>query len=183
VPTLTYVFLALLLLIAAYAVFGRRRHARLKAACQAEFTRLYASTTPAPSFEMSYSYGEPVFQVRFASQDAMAAAAQANAAFLRAMDVLCRERGRKRPFKAERAVFFEYPPVDAPPVVHCCATMQAQAGPTGSADAAIAYAARTNAYGLRGPGRGAAVLAIAFCPWCGTALPAPAADQTKSRTR
>jgi hypothetical protein len=49
---LTYVFLALLLLIAAYAVFGRRRHARLKAACQAEFRRLYATTTPEPGFEM-----------------------------------------------------------------------------------------------------------------------------------
>jgi hypothetical protein len=175
VPTLTFALLTLLLVLAAYAVFGRRRHVRLKRECLAALTRIYASTSPAPSFEMSYSYGEPVFQVRFASQGAMAAAADAgaNAAFVQAIAELCKDRGRNRRFNAERAVFFEHPPVDARPVVHCCARMQAQADLADRPDALISYSASANAYGLRARARGTGAVAIAFCPWCAAPLPAP----------
>jgi hypothetical protein len=156
----------ILLLVAAYAVFGRRRHVRLKAGCCAAFEHAYAATSPPPALEMAYSYGEPVFTVQFAARADMQAAAAANAAFLSAIDELCRHRGRKRrPFKAERAVLFRYPAEDVPPVGHCCATMQAQVTRT------IAYAETSRMYGLKPANAGGAVVAIACCPWCGSALP------------
>jgi hypothetical protein len=163
--TLTALFAALVFLIAAYAVFARRRHRRLEADCRAAFGRAYAATSPPPGFEMDYSYGEPVFQVAFASKDAMQAAADANAAFLRAIDETCRTRGRKRQFKAGRAVFFQHPAQAEPEVAHCCATMRAQAGRL------IAYSEGARAYGLRTSIVGTPPLPIAHCPWCGSTLP------------
>ncbi len=153
-----------LLAIVAYALYARRRHARLKADCVAAFERIYAAT-PRPSFEMGYSYGEPVFQLKFASRPDMQAAAESNAAFLRAIDDLCRDRGHKRQFKAERAVFFQQPPIDESTVTHCCATMRAEVART------IAYSAEARAYGLRTSKVGTPAVPIAHCPWCGTALP------------
>jgi hypothetical protein len=180
-PTpLTALFAALVFLIAAYAVFARRRHRRLEADCRAAFERAYEATSPRPAFEMGYSYGEPVFQVAFASKDAMQAAAGANAAFLRAIDETCRTRGRKRQFKAQRAVFFQHPTQAESAVAHCCATMRAQAGHL------IAYSEGARAYGLRTSIVGTPPLPIAHCPWCGSTLPPMrprSADQTKSRAR
>jgi hypothetical protein len=170
---LTLLLATIVLLVAAYAVFGRQRHVRLKAGCSAAFERAYAATSPRPTFEMAYSYGEPVFKVQFAAKADMQAAADANATFLGTIDELCRHRGRKsRPFKAARAVFFQYPSADDPPVQHCCAMMQAQV------DAAIVYSPDARTYGLRTSKVGTPPLAIAHCPWCGSALPptAPAQD-------
>ena len=106
---MTTVVLLVCLLLTVYAVLARRRHMRLKAACEAAFERCYAATSPRPRFEMSYSYGEPAFLVQFASKSDAAAAADANQAFLREIDERCKDRGRKRQFKAARSVFFRHP--------------------------------------------------------------------------
>ena len=164
-PPLTALFAALLLLIAGYVVFDRRRHARLKTACTAAWEQAYASTASKPSFEMAYSYGEPVFKIEFASKVAQAAAADANAAFLQSIDALCKGRGRKRQFKAQRAVFFQHPGDDEAAVVHCCDTMRAQLGRT------IVYADNVKTYGLKTSIVGTPALRIAHCPWCGSSLP------------
>ncbi len=161
---LTTAILLVCLLLTAYAVLARRRHLRLKAACEAAFGRCYAATAPRPVFEMSYSYGEPAFLVQFASKADAAAAADANTAFLREIGELCEKRGRKRQFKAERSVFFRYPTDDEPVVRHCCETMRAQVGRT------IAYSKNTRTYGLSTSKVGTPPLAIVHCPWCGSAL-------------
>lgn len=168
---LTFFVLALFAALAALALWNRRRHLRLKAACSAAFARCYAATSPPPAFEMAYSYGEPVFQVLFASPAAMAGAADANAAFLREIDDLCKARGRRRQFKAQRAVFFQHPPVDEPVVTHCCQAMRAQVGKT------IAYQPQSRGYGLKPASAGATPLEIGHCPWCGSPLPPPAAHR------
>ncbi len=157
-------FAALLLLIAAFLVFERRRHTRLKAACFAAFETVYADTVPRPAFEMGYSYGEPVFRVAFASRVANQSAAAANAAFLVAIDDLCKTRGRKRQFKAQRAVFFQHPQEDERAVLHCCDAMRAQVGRS------VAYSGEARAYGLKTSIVGTPALPIAHCPWCGSAL-------------
>jgi hypothetical protein len=162
---LILLFACLLLAIAAWIVFDRRRHTRLKAACGAAFEQAYSSTLRKPALEMGYSYGEPVFQVMFAARDDMLAAAGANAAFLQAIDELCKNRGRKRRFKAQRAVFFQHPSEDEPVVQHCCATMRAQV------DRTVAYSPDARAYGLKTSKVGTPPLAIAHCPWCGSGLP------------
>jgi hypothetical protein len=164
---LTTVVLLVCLVLTAFAVLARRRHLRLKAACEAAFARCYGATAR-PSFEMSYSYGEPAFLVQFASRQDAAAAADANNAFLREIGELCKDRGRKRQFKAERAVFFRYPvDPDEARAVQCCARMQAQVdlGPSAS----IVHPAPHD-YRLRAHERGTSAVAIDFCPWCGTAL-------------
>jgi hypothetical protein len=162
---LTTLIACLLLAVAGYAVFARRRHQRLRADCSAAFERAYATTSPQPAFEMAYSYGEPVFKVQFASKEAMASAADTNAAFLRAVAEICKDLGRKRQFKAERAVYFRHPDDDAPVVVHCCDTMSAQVGRT------IAFSEGAKAYGLKTSIVGTPPIAIARCPWCGSTLP------------
>jgi hypothetical protein len=162
---LTLIVPLLLVALAAYAIAARRRHRRLKAACTDAFERCYATTAPRPAFEMAYSYGEPVFQVGFGSRAAREAAAEANAAFLRAIDELCKDRGHKRAFKAQRAVFFQHPELDEPVVRHCCDTMRAQV------DRTIAYSKEARAYGLKTSKVGTPALPIARCPWCGSALP------------
>ncbi len=162
---MTLVALLVFLLLAAYALLARRRHLRLKAACDAAFERCYGATSPRPSQEMSYSYGEPVFLVQFASREDASAAADANAAYLRAIGELCAKRGRKRQFKAERSVFFRHPTDDEPIVRHCCDAMRAQVGQ------AITYADGAKQYGLRTSKVGTPPLAIAHCPWCGSAVP------------
>ncbi len=163
-------FLALLLLaaLAGCAVFARRRHLRLRAACAAAFESAYAATRPAPRFAMAYSYGEPVFEVAFASRADLQAAADANAAFLQAIDVLCKDSGRRRQFKAQRSVFFQHPAADEPVVRHCCDAMRAEIGRT------IAHEPAQRRYGLKTSQIGTPVLPIAHCPWCGSPLP-PAA--------
>ena len=161
---MTALFACLLLAIVAYAVFARRRHVRLQADCTTAFEQTYATTSPRPALEMAYSYGEPVFQVKFASRDAMQAAAEPNAAFLRVIDALCKGRGRKRQFKAQRAVYFQHPQEDEPVVTHCCETMRAQVGRT------IAFSEGARAYGLKTSIVGTPPVAIACCPWCGTRL-------------
>lgn len=161
---MTFVAAALLLLIAAYAVHARRRHARLQAACVAAFERIYATTSPRPTFDMGYSYGEPVFQLQFANKTDLQAAADANAEFLRAIDELCKNRGRKRQFKAARAVFFQHPDNDRRVVTHCCESMRAQVGK------AVAFDEPTRRYGLKTSKVGAPPLPIAHCPWCGSVL-------------
>jgi hypothetical protein len=163
---LTTVVLLVCLLLAVYAVLARRRHLRLKAACTAAFERCHATTVPRPHFEMSYSYGEPAFLVRFASRADAAAATDANHAFLREIGELCKDRGRKRQFKAERSVFFRYPEdPDEARVAHCCDAMRAHVGRE------IAYSESARTYGLRTSRAGTPPLPIAHCPWCGTALP------------
>jgi hypothetical protein len=162
---LTILFACLLLALAGYAVFARRRHQRLTADCNAAFERAYAATSPRPAFEMAYSYGEPVFQVRFASRADMQAAADTNAAFLRDIAKICEHRGRKRQFNAERAVFFQHPTEDEPEVMHCCETMRAQVGRT------ITCSAGARGYGLRTSSVGTPPVPIACCPWCGSTLP------------
>ena len=159
-------FAALIAAIATYAIFARRRHVQLRDACTMAFDAAYATTVPTPAFEMGYSYGEPVFQVAFGSKAAMQAAASANASFLAAIDVLCKDRGRKRQFKAQRAVFFQHPAEDDPVVAHCCDAMRAQVGK------AVAFDAATRRYGLRTP-----ALSISHCPWCGASLPPAVSDR------
>jgi hypothetical protein len=167
---LTTVVLLVCLLLTVYAVLARRRHLRLKTACAAAFERCYAATSPRPLLEMSYSYGEPAFLVQFASKADASAATDANQAFLREIGELCKGRGRKRQFKAERSVFFRYPAdPDEARVAHCCEAMRAQIGRT------IAYSENTRTYGLNTSKVGTPTLAIAHCPWCGSALP-PAAE-------
>ena len=167
--TLTFIVLIIFIALAAYAVLARRRHLRLKRACMDAFMRSYASTLPVPAYEMAYSYGEPVFQVMFASRADMQAATEANAEFLRAIGLACADRGRRRPFKAERAVFFQHPATGEPAVTHCCATMRAQVGKT------IGYAKEAKAYGLKTSSVGTPAVPIARCPWCGSTLPPDAA--------
>ncbi len=168
---MTTVVLLVCLLLTAYAVLARRRHLRLKAACEAAFVRCYAATSPRPLFEMSYSYGEPVFLAQFASKGDAADAGAANSAFLQEIGVLCASRGRRRrPFQAERAVFFRFPPdPDAARVVHCCSRMQAQVD-LGDGPSALIVTTAMNAYRLRTRERGASAVPIDFCPWCGTGL-------------
>jgi len=163
-PGLPILFACLLLAVVAWVVFDRRRHTRLRAACVAAFEHAYAPVSPRPAFEMSYSYGEPVFQLQFASRADMQAAADANAAFLAAIDALCKDRGRKRQFKAQRAVFFQHPAEDELAVTHCCDAMRAQIG------RAVAVDPAQRAYGLRTSTIGTPVLPIAHCPWCGSGL-------------
>ena len=158
-------FTCLLIVAVAWIVVDRRRHTRLKTACVAAFEHAYALVSPRPGFEMAYSYGEPVFQLQFASKADMQAAADANAAFLAAIDALCKDRGRKRQFKAQRAVFFQHPAEDEPLVAHCCDAMRAQVGK------AVAYDSAQRAYGLRTSVIGTPVVPISRCPWCGSLLP------------
>ena len=162
---MTALLACILVAIVAYALHARRRHKRLQADAVAAFERIYAATSPRPAFDMGYSYGEPVFQLKFASKADQHAAVDANAAFLRAIDDLCKGRGRKRQFKAERAVFFQHPAQAAEAVTHCCAKMRAQVGK------AIAYSEEARAYGLRTSKVGTPALPIAHCPWCGSAVP------------
>lgn len=162
---MTLLVLLLAAAFVAYAVVTRRRHLRLRTACNAAFDDAYASVTPTPGFEMGYSYGEPVFQVAFASKADLQAAAAANTAFLHAIDALCKDRGRKRQFKAQRSVFFQHPDEDEPLVAHCCDAMRAQIGKT------VAYEPRLRAYGLKTSKVGTPALPIAHCPWCGSGLP------------
>jgi hypothetical protein len=104
--------------------------------------------------------------VRFASRADAAAATDANHAFLREIGELCKDRGRKRQFKAERSVFFRYPEdPDEARVAHCCDAMRAHVGRE------IAYSESARTYGLRTSRAGTPPLPIAHCPWCGTALP------------
>ena len=158
-------FTCLLIVAIAWIVVDRRRHTRLKAACVAAFEHAYVLVSPRPGFEMSYSYGEPVFQLQFASRAAVQAAANANAAFLAAIDALCKDRGRKRQFKAQRSVFFQHPGEDEPVVAHCCDAMRAQIGK------AVAYEPARRAYGLKTSMIGTPVVPISHCPWCGSPLP------------
>lgn len=160
-------FACLIAAVVTYVIFERRRHVRLRAACAMAFDAAYAGTAPPPTFEMGYSYGEPVFQVGFASRDALQAAAAANASFLAAIDVLCRDRGRKRQFRAQRAVFFQHPDGDEPVVTHCCDAMRAQLGRS------VAYSDNTRSYGLKTSKVGTPALPIAHCPWCGASLTRP----------
>ena len=163
---MTLLVLLLAIAFAAYAIVTRRRHLRLRAACNAAFDAAYAPIAPTPGFEMAYSYGEPVFRVGFASRADLQAAADANAAFLHAIDALCKDRGRKRQFKAQRSVFFQHPEEDEQVLVtHCCDAMRAQVGK------AVAYSPETRAYGLKTSKVGTPALPIAHCPWCGSALP------------
>jgi hypothetical protein len=165
---LTTVVLLVCLLLTVYAVLARRRHLRLKTACAAAFERCYAATSPRPLFEMSYSYGEPAFLVQFASKADVTAAADANNGFLQEIGELCKDRGRKRQFKAARSVFFRYPKdPDEAVVRHCCDAMRAQVG------LAVAYSDNARTYGLRTSRIGTPPLPIAHCPWCGSALPPP----------
>ena len=166
-------FACLLLAVVAWVVFDRRRHTRLKTACVAAFEHAYALVSPRPAFEMSYSYGEPVFQLQFAAKADMQAAADANAAFLAAIDTLCKDRGRKRQFKAQRSVFFLHPAEDEPVVAHCCDAMRAQIGK------AVAYEPARRAYGLKTSMIGTPVLPISHCPWCGSALHASQQDAAR----
>ena len=158
-------FTCLLIVAVAWIVFDRRRHTRLKTACVAAFEHAYTLVSPRPGFEMSYSYGEPVFQLQFASKGHLQAAADANAAFLAAIEALCKDRGRKRQFKAQRAVFFQHPQEDEPVVAHCCDAMRAQVGK------AVAYEPLQHAYGLKTSMIGTPVVPIGHCPWCGVSLP------------
>ena len=162
---MTLLVLLLAIAFVAYAVVTRRRHLRLRAACNTAFDAAYAPVSPTPGFEMAYSYGEPVFRVGFASKADLQAAAEANAAFLRAIDELCKDRGRKRQFKAQRSVFFQHPEQDEPVVAHCCDAMRAQVGK------AVAYSPEKRAYGLKTSTVGTPALPIAHCPWCGSRLP------------
>ena len=163
---MTLLVLLLAIAFVVYAVVTRRRHLHLRAACNAAFDAAYAPVAPTPGFEMAYSYGEPVFRVGFASKADLQAAAGANATFLRAIDELCKHRGRKRQFKAQRSVFFQHPEEDEQVLVtHCCDAMRAQVGK------AIAYSPETRAYGLKTSRVGTPALPIAHCPWCGSALP------------
>ena len=166
---MTLLVLLLATAFVAWAVTTRRRHLRLQAACRAAFDAAYAPVTPTPTFEMAYSYGEPVFQVGFASKAELQAAAGANAAFLGVIDELCKDRGRKRQFKAQRSVFFQHPPEPEPVSAHCCEAMRAQVGK------AIAYAPEQRTYWLKTSTVGTPALPIAHCPWCGSALPPEAA--------
>ena len=182
---MTILFLCILLALAAYAAFARHRHVRLRADCVAAFTRTYASTSPPPAFEMAYSYGVPVFEVHFASQAdrSAAVAAGTNDAFLRAIGGVCRHRGSKRqPFDAKRAVFFNCPPEEASdepePVAHCCARMKSELAE--HPDRLVVHPMRSGEYGLRTHDAGG-IVAIAFCPWCGSDLRGDAVPQTKSR--
>lgn len=170
---MTTLVLLVCLLLTVYAVLARRRHLRLKAACATAFERCYAAASPRPRFEMSYSYGEPAFLVQFASKADAATSAEANQAFLREIDELCKDRGRKRQFKASRSVFFRHPvDPDEARVVHCCEAMRGQLG------RAIAYSEKTRTYGLGTSRVGTPPLAIAHCPWCGSALPPAAESKT-----
>jgi hypothetical protein len=160
-------FACLIAAVVTYLIFERRRHVRLRAACAMAFDAAYAGSAPPPTFEMAYSYGEPVFQVVFTSKAALQAAASANASFLAAIDVLCKDRGRKRQFKAQRAVFFQHPEQDKPVVQHCCDAMRAQLGRS------VAYSEDARSYGLKTSKVGTPALAIAHCPWCGASLSPP----------
>ncbi len=82
-----------------------------------------------------------------------------------AIGQLCADRGRRRAFKAERAVFFQHPTVDEPVVAHCCEAMRAQV------DKTIAYSKDAKAYGLKTSSVGTPAVPIARCPWCGSTLP------------
>ena len=170
------VFALLIALIAAHAAWSRMRHVRLKAACVAAFEHAYSLVAPRPGFEMDYSYGEPVFEVRFGSRAEKQAAADANAAFLGAIDTLCKDRGRKRQFKAQRAVSFRHPDEGEAVARHCCDAMRAQIGK------AVAYQAQPAAYGLKTSNIDTPVLPIAHCPWCGVPLPLLETDQPVSGT-
>jgi hypothetical protein len=101
--------LALLLLWITNLVW---RHRRLKSASDAVFARVYANWRPSPELKISYSYGYPAFQVTFKSKLDVSAAAEAglNREFLALIGALCKDMGTKRrPFRAEAAVFFTYP--------------------------------------------------------------------------
>ncbi len=162
---MTLIIPFVVLAVVAYALTMHRRRLNLKGVCTGAFERCYASTLPKPAFEMAWSYGEPVFQVAFASKADMQGAADANAAFLRDIDELCKDRGRRRQFKAQRAVFFQHPAEDEPVQRHCCEAMRAQV------DRTIAYSLEARAYGLKTSKVGTPPLAIAHCPWCGSGLP------------
>jgi hypothetical protein len=66
-----------------------------------------------------------------------------------------------------------------PDKIHCCDAMTAQlthrcevhVDPADCPDVLVSYEERFDSYGLWIHDGGASVVAIAHCPWCGTALP------------
>ncbi len=62
---------------------------------------------------------------------------------------------------------------------YCCDAMRSQlelacehhASPFDCPDALVAYSPKFNEYGLIVHDGGSSVIAISFCPWCGTKLP------------
>jgi hypothetical protein len=108
---LSYVLLPVALLLAMYVAISMLRQRKLKAACEHAFRNAYASSSPAPRLEMTYSYSYPAFKVLFKSKPDIETASQAglNDTFLRAIDELCKDSGPKsRPFSAEQAIFFTH---------------------------------------------------------------------------
>jgi hypothetical protein len=102
--------LALALLLAWIGILVLR-HRRLKAAIDLAFSRVYANWSPLPELKISYSYGYPAFRVTFKSKLDMNAAAEAglNTEFFGLIGELCKDFGTKRrPFRADAAVFFTY---------------------------------------------------------------------------
>ncbi len=101
----------LALLLSLLIIRGRRRHLRLKSACEAAFSRVYATHPSPPSFEMSYSYGYPAFKITFESKLQLETATHTgiNKEFKREINALCKGLGSKeRPFTADSGVFFTY---------------------------------------------------------------------------
>jgi hypothetical protein len=94
-----------------YVAISMLRHRKPKAACEHAFRDAYASFSPAPRLEMTYSYSYPAFKVLFKSKPDIETASEAglNGTFLRAIDELCKDSGPKsRPFSAEQAIFFTH---------------------------------------------------------------------------
>jgi hypothetical protein len=184
-PALPYLFASILLVIVAWVALELQARLRLKTRCLAAFTRAYATSSPPPTFLMAWSYGEPQFHIRFQSTAHQSANAVANAAFTRAIDELCQGSGRKRrPFRAERAIFFTHPAdaTEAARVVHCCSLMQSQVDAE-AAPSLLSHSMASGAYGLRVRDGDASAVRIWFCPWCGSKLPATGAEAAHVATR
>lgn len=73
--------------------------------------------------------------------------------------------------------------------IHCCETMAYQldqgceehSSPSECPDAVVTHTPKFDEYGLRIHDGGTSVIAIQFCPWCGTRLPASRRDEWFTR--
>jgi hypothetical protein len=106
----------LITLMAAKQPGIRRERERTRKLVDAAFRDAYAELSPPPSILTSSQYGYPAFEVKFCSKLEMNAASIRNEAFKSEINTIFKGYGsRRRPFSAEKAIFFTYKTVSGVP--------------------------------------------------------------------
>lgn len=87
----------------------RKERERTKGLVDAAFREAYAELANPPTMKISSSYGYPTFEIRFRSKAERDGAVARNEGFRVAIDGIYQGFGsRRRPFRADLAIFFTY---------------------------------------------------------------------------